>query len=177
MTVRTRKKRKVVKWFSYHMAKEIFSGKRKYFFFKMMWKDKRVNSVLVYVGPPICKIVGEFDIKSYYHYMPIFMLWDKVKDKVKETVDEFYNFFDRFYLGSYVEIGATREYAQPLDCCDVGLKSPPSTFLYIKERNCTVFVNYEMRETNLTERQAKNLVKKYKEINPTDNIWYEADHN
>ncbi len=60
-------------------VQRIFSGEKKFEYRRNIFKNKSVDTVVVYATKPIGKVVGEFKIGSVLVDSPD-LLWNKTKD-------------------------------------------------------------------------------------------------
>ena len=56
-------------------ANKIFNGSKKFEFRRLVFKNKSVNTVVVYASAPVSKVIGEFDIEQVLK-LELSELWD-----------------------------------------------------------------------------------------------------
>ncbi len=112
-------------------AEQIFSGKKKYEYRKIIFKDKRVTHVVVYASAPISKVIGEFEIGTVIKE-PIGELW-KLTKKYGGVEKEFFNkYFEQRKEGYAIQIKKTLLYKTEFDIYEKYGVKPPQSFLYLK---------------------------------------------
>lgn len=114
-------------------AEKIFSGEKKYEFRRAIFKDKNVTSVIIYASSPTQKVIGEFDI-SEIHEMDPQTLWRETSKHSGINKKYFDEYFRGKEKGFAIEVGEMRKYQRPLSLMDLGVKTPPQSFCYIKEQ-------------------------------------------
>jgi predicted transcriptional regulator len=114
-------------------VEQIFNGKKKFEYRKVIFNDNEVNTIIVYSTMPVGKIVGEFKIKRVHKDCPK-LLWDKTKEH-SGIQKEFYNqYFDGRESGFAIEIDYVIQYEIPLDPKELFDKFiAPQSFSYLKE--------------------------------------------
>lgn len=95
-------------------ANKIFSGEKKYEFRKIDFKNRLIETIVVYATMPIGKIIGEFDIKQILKDKPE-SIWEKTKDY--SGIDK--SFFNDYYNGKEfavaIEVDKPRLYDEPIN--------------------------------------------------------------
>lgn len=111
---------------------KIISGEKEYEFRKVIFKDSRVNKIVVYSSAPISKVVGEFDIKEIIK-LPLNDLWELTKESSGIEEEFFYQYFGKKEYGYALKIENFKLYKKQFDIWKkYGVKAPQS-FAYIKE--------------------------------------------
>lgn len=114
-------------------VEKIFSGTKKFEFRKVLFNDKRVNTILVYSTMPVGRIVGEFQIKKIHQDSPE-GLWSKTKEHAGIDGAFFLQYFGSRKRAFAIEIGCVTLYDQPIDPKTVFTKfTAPQSFFYINE--------------------------------------------
>jgi len=112
-------------------AEKIFAGSKRYEFRKTMYKNPKVNTVVVYAIQPIGKVIGEFSVSDIHRDSPK-QLWQKTKDHSGITEAFFNEYFAKRKVGFAIEVGKTRRYPTPLDLADVLPNGfAPQSFAYL----------------------------------------------
>jgi predicted transcriptional regulator len=112
-------------------AKQIFTGKKKYEYRKVIFKDKRVTHVVVYASAPISKVIGEFEIEMVLKE-PIDKLWKLTKEYGGVDKEFFYKYFEQRKEGYAIQIKETLLYDTEFDIYEEYGVKPPQSFLYLK---------------------------------------------
>lgn len=112
-------------------VEKILSGEKLFEFRKNLFKNKGVNTVVIYSTMPIGKVVGEFTIQSILQDNPE-NIWKKTKDFSGISK----HFFDEYYFerdkAIAIEIGGITEYHPPLSLQDLGKNiCPPQSYKYL----------------------------------------------
>jgi predicted transcriptional regulator len=115
-------------------AEKIFIGSKKFEFRKVIFKNKSVKTVVVYVTRPIGKIVGEFDISEIIYDEPN-LLWNRTQEFAGITKEFFEAYFRGRERGFALAIGDVRKYDEPVSPDNI-IKNftPPQSFIYLDGR-------------------------------------------
>jgi predicted transcriptional regulator len=109
----------------------IFDGSKKYVLRKDVPKQ-RINRIVVCSKEPKKPVVGEIAVKTAL-IMECDLLWEKTKEGLDITKEE----FNKFYKNKTIGIAYKVEKAHLYNCVKsleaFGLRSIPSTFVYLKE--------------------------------------------
>jgi predicted transcriptional regulator len=112
-------------------ALKIFEGSKKYEFRKSIFKDKRVNTIVVYVSSPIKQVIGEFEIDFVLKEQPEY-LWDLTKDHAginKQFYDEYFENRESAYA---IKIKKTLKYDTPKTLFDdFNIGFAPQSYVYL----------------------------------------------
>ena len=111
-------------------ADKIFSGEKKYEFRRVIFKNKEVTKVVVYVSSPVQKVVGEFEIEAILTD-EIHALWEQTKKYAGISDTYFYDYFSDKEKGHAIQIKKTRKYKKPLCIKKDFDLLPPQSFLYL----------------------------------------------
>lgn len=115
-------------------VEEIFSGRKKFEYRKVIFTNKKVTSVIVYSTMPIGKIVGEFTIEDILVDDPQ-SIWRKTKLFSGITK----RFFDEYFTGKNqayaIKVGTLLPYNTPIDPYERWESFiPPQSFRYVDEQ-------------------------------------------
>jgi predicted transcriptional regulator len=115
-------------------AEKIFIGSKKFEFRKIIFKNKSVKTVVVYVTRPIGKIVGEFDISEIIYDEPN-LLWNRTQEFAGITKEFVETYFRGRERGFALAIGDVRKYDEPISPDNI-IKNftPPQSFIYLDGR-------------------------------------------
>ncbi|OYS57220.1 hypothetical protein CBF93_09885 [Limosilactobacillus reuteri] len=113
-------------------VERILDGTKKFEYRKKIFKNKNVNTVVIYATKPIGKVVGEFYIRNIIEDDPrtIWNLTNKYSGISKNSFDEY---FHNVQEGFAIEIDNFVKYKRELELNEVSqkLKSAPQSFVYI----------------------------------------------
>jgi predicted transcriptional regulator len=112
-------------------AKQIFTGKKKYEYRKVIFKDERVTHVVVYASAPISKVIGEFEIDTVLKE-PIDELWKLTKEHGGVDKEFFNKYFEQRKEGYAIQIKETLLYDIEFDIYERYGVKPPQSFVYLK---------------------------------------------
>lgn len=113
-------------------AHKILSGSKHYEFRKAVFKDSRVNTVVIYATKPLGKVIGEFDIESVIQDEPQ-SLWEQTKEFSGITKLFFDEYFDGREKAFAIKIKSTSTYDEPKNLKDFlpnGIA--PQSFCYLR---------------------------------------------
>ncbi|QSZ66364.1 hypothetical protein RJ40_02045 [Methanofollis aquaemaris] len=114
-------------------VRKIISGKKRYEFRKVIFKDRSVHEIYVYSSSPVKKIVGKFNVGQILEDHPE-ALWEKVKDDSGLTKSDFYSYFSGKNKGYAIEIVNFVLFEEPIDPKKIDPKFiPPQSFIYLKD--------------------------------------------
>lgn len=113
-------------------VERILNGTKKFEYRKKIFKNKNVNTVVIYATKPIGKVVGEFYIRNIIEDNPqtIWNLTNKYSGISKNSFDKY---FHNVQEGFAIEIAHFVKYKKELELNEVSkkLKSAPQSFAYI----------------------------------------------
>lgn len=120
---------KVVLSIKPEFAEKIFDGTKQFEFRKVIFKNEKVTTVIVYASSPVQKVIGEFEIEKILSH-DIDTLWDLTQTFSGITAEYFYNYFENRQVGFAIKIKRTKKYKQPRCLrADYNLL-PPQSFSY-----------------------------------------------
>ena len=111
-------------------AEKIFNGTKKYEFRKSIFKNKDVDTVVVYASSPWQYVVGEFHIEK--------ILNDNV-DRIWEQTHEFSGISEKFYRTYFahktnayaIKIGYVTKYKRGKRLSDYNVNFAPQSYVYL----------------------------------------------
>ncbi len=120
---------KVVLSIKPEFANKIFDGSKKFEFRKVIFKNEKIKTVIVYASSPVQKVIGEFEIEKIIND-DIDTLWNKTQDFSGITEQDFYQYFANKEKGFAIKIKKPKKYRNP-KClrADYDLV-PPQSFTY-----------------------------------------------
>ena len=90
-------------------AEKIFNGTKKYEFRRSIFKDKKVNKVVVYASSPIQSVIGEFDIESILND-DLDKIWERTRDSSGISEDFYRKYFANRSVAYAIKIGRVKKY-------------------------------------------------------------------
>lgn len=112
-------------------VEKIFSGVKKYEYRRSIFKNKEIETVVIYSTFPVKKIVGEFKIKNIVKDLPE-KLWELAPENTGIDKRKFMEYFDDKKEGYAIEIGKIEIYKTPKLLEELSVKKAPQSFLYLK---------------------------------------------
>ena len=106
------------------MKTYIFDGEKKYEFRKVVFKNPKVKTVVVYASSPVQKVIGEFEANPNE-------IWKKTKKYSGITEDFFYEYFENREIAHAIKIKGIKKYEKPLSLKDDFKVMPPQSYLYL----------------------------------------------
>lgn len=111
-------------------AEKIFNGTKKYEFRKSIFKNKEVDTVVVYASSPWQYVIGEFKIET--------ILSDSVDSIWKQTheysgiSEEFYRMYFAHKTNAFaIKIGRVTKYRKPKRLRDYHVNHAPQSYVYL----------------------------------------------
>ncbi|NXZ87925.1 ASCH domain-containing protein [Serratia fonticola] len=112
-------------------AERILSGEKKYEFRKSIFKNKNVDTVLIYATMPVGKVIGEFKVGDILALSPS-ELWDITKVHAGITRAFFNDYFDKRDKAFAISVESPKRYSYPVDLNDiVPGGTAPQSFRYV----------------------------------------------
>lgn len=113
-------------------VEKIFSGEKKFEYRRNIFKNKSIDTIVVYCTKPIGKVVGELKIDEILN-LDIDLLWAKTKQNSGIKYDFFKSYFHDKDHGYAIKFSEVIEYEEPIPLAHIkeGLKAPQS-FCYIE---------------------------------------------
>lgn len=114
-------------------VKEIFSGRKKFEYRKVIFLDKSVKQVVVYSTMPEGKLIGEFTIEEILQDKPN-NIWAKTHNHSGISKEFFDSYFDGRSSAYAIRIGKLKIYKNPLDPKELWDSFvAPQSFKYLDE--------------------------------------------
>lgn len=111
-------------------AEKIFNGTKLYEFRRSIFKNKNINTVVVYASSPVRRVIGEFEIDTILN-SELNMLWEETKDFSGISENFFFEYFSNKEKGFAIKIKRTKLYKKPLSLKDDFNTTPPQSFMYL----------------------------------------------
>lgn len=112
-------------------AEKILNGTKKFEYRRSLFKNRNVQSVVIYATKPVGKVIGEFKVGGILENSPN-MLWVST-EKHSGTSREFYMSYFRDCRKAFaIKVESPTRYLEPLNLYElVGSASPPQSFRYL----------------------------------------------
>ena len=112
-------------------AEKILTGKKRFEFRKVLFRNPNVQTVVIYATMPVGKVVGEFEVGGILSAGPK-KLWLQTSEFAGIAHPYFKEYFDGREIGHAIKVGKVRRYKRPLDLTEV-LPSgvAPQSFCYL----------------------------------------------
>lgn len=111
-------------------AFKIFEGEKKYEFRKVIFKNPKIKTVVVYASSPVQRVIGEFEIENILSSVPS-EIWEKTKMDSGITEDFFYKYFEDREIAYAIKIKNTKRYKNPLRIKEDFNVVPPQSYVYL----------------------------------------------
>lgn len=111
-------------------AEKIFDGTKRFEFRRSLFKNREVDTIVVYASAPISKVIGEFKIEHILQH-ELEDLWEQTKDYSgisKEYYDKYFNGKDS---GFAIKVKSTNRYKRALNLREEFGMVPPQSFAYL----------------------------------------------
>ena len=112
-------------------AFKIFEGKKKFEFRKVIFKNPKVKTVVVYASSPVQQVIGEFEIDEILTSSPE-DIWEMTKQYSGISEGFFYEYFSNKQIAYAIKIKRTKKYKKPLSLKENFNVSPPQSYLYLQ---------------------------------------------
>jgi len=112
-------------------AKLIFNQSKKYEFRRVIFKNQKVKTVLVYASSPVKGIIGEFEIDSIISNAPD-LLWEQTKYQSGIKKNKFFKYFANKEIGFAIKIKSVNQYQELLCPRENFSVFPPQSFCYVR---------------------------------------------
>ena len=120
-------------------AKKIFDGTKKFEFRKMIFKNKNIDKIFVYVSSPVQRIIGEFDIESILKDS-VNRIWEQTNYASGITEDIYRLYFTNKEIAYAIKIGNTFKYEHPKKLSEFNINFAPQSFVYITSKDSGRFL-------------------------------------
>lgn len=111
-------------------AEKIFNGTKKYEFRRSIFKDKKVNKVVVYASSPIQSVIGEFDIESILND-DLDKIWERTRDSSGISEDFYRKYFANRSVAYAIKIGRVKKYRKKRKLSYYNVTYAPQSFIYL----------------------------------------------
>lgn len=114
-------------------AKKIISGEKKYEFRKILPKQL-VESIIIYITSPCCKIIGEVQVNGTLTNT-VSKIWDATKGNTGISHKKYLQYFKDKKTANAFALGEVTLYDEKKELSEFGIKHAPQSFVYLKEIN------------------------------------------
>lgn len=111
-------------------AEKIFDGTKEFEFRRTIFKNKSIQTIIVYASSPVQKVIGEFEIEKILKE-DLNILWNKTKQSAGIDKDFFLKYFEGKEEGFAIKIKNPTKYQKSLCIKKDFNVHPPQSFLYI----------------------------------------------
>lgn len=111
-------------------AEKIFNGTKQYEFRRSIFKNRNVDTVIVYASSPVQKVIGEFRIE-YILNDDLVSLWKKTKKHSGISERYFFDYFEGKENGFAIKVKEVKKYKHPLCIREDFNAVPPQSFMYL----------------------------------------------
>jgi len=112
-------------------AEQILKGRKKFEYRKSIFKNSKVDTVIIYATMPIGKVIGEFKVGNIISLTPreLWKFTEKYAGISRTFFDEY--FFNRD-VGFAITVENPKRYSRPINLQDfIPGATPPQSFRYI----------------------------------------------
>lgn len=114
-------------------VEKILSGVKRFEYRKVKCA-KKIDTILVYATAPIMKVVGEVEVLDILSNTPT-DIWECTKKASGISRAFFDQYFEGYKTAVAYALGKVTLYQIPLDLSELGVKSPPQSFVYLENTN------------------------------------------
>ena len=111
-------------------VEEIFEGRKRFEFRKVMPSNREIHRVLIYESAPISMVVGEFTVAGLGR-CSVESMWHFCAPFAGITKREFFEYFQDCHIAQCYIINTYRKYKKPYPITLLGFNRPPQNFYYI----------------------------------------------
>lgn len=111
-------------------AEKIFEGTKEFEFRRAIFKNKNIQTIIVYASYPVQKVVGEFEIEAIIK-ADLEQLWQNTKEKAGIEETFFFEYFQGKKEGFAIKIKNAIRYQNALCIRKDFNTHPPQSFIYI----------------------------------------------
>jgi predicted transcriptional regulator len=120
---------KVVLSIKPEFAYKIFDGSKRFEFRRVIFKNEKIKSVIVYASSPVQQVIGEFEIQNIHNH-DLDTLWELTQEYSGISEDYYYQYFGDKEQGYAIEIKKTKKYRKPKCLREDFNLLPPQSFAY-----------------------------------------------
>lgn len=110
---------------------KIFDGTKKYEFRRHLPAEK-VEKIIIYATAPTKKVLGEVQVVDTISTKKS-ALWESTKKSAGIAREKFRKYFEGCACAHAYVLGAAKAYSEPKNLEDLGIKTPPQSFVYLSQ--------------------------------------------
>ena len=111
-------------------VEKIFNGTKKYEFRKSIFKNKNIDTVVVYASSPWQYVIGEFKIETILNDN-VDRIWEQTRE-YSGISEEFYRlYFSRKTQAHAIKIGKVTKFKKHKRLSDYHVNFPPQSYMYV----------------------------------------------
>lgn len=111
-------------------VEKIFNGTKKYEFRKSIFKNKNIDTVVVYASSPWQYVIGEFKIETILNDN-VDRIWEQTRE-YSGISEEFYRlYFSRKTQAYAIKIGQVTRFKKHKRLSDYHVNFPPQSYMYV----------------------------------------------
>jgi len=114
-------------------AAKIFNGSKGFEFRRTIFKEKGINTIVVYASFPLCKVIGEFEIEEIINDTPE-NIWNLTNSQAGITKEFFKAYFDKKEKGFAIKIKNVVSYSPTRLLIDYSVLHAPQSFCYLSSK-------------------------------------------
>ena len=112
-------------------AEKILNGSKCFEYRKSIFKNREVETVVIYATMPVGKVIGEFTVNGILEDDPD-ALWEQTHDCSGITRDFYQQYFNGCTTATAILVSNPKRYPHPLDLKEVsGSDVAPQSFRYL----------------------------------------------
>ncbi|MEG3169198.1 ASCH domain-containing protein [Sphingomonas sp. PAMC26645] len=114
-------------------AERIFDGSKRFEFRRSVFRDRSVQTVVLYVTRPVGMIIGEFDVARIITATPD-GLWEHTSEYAGISREFFDSYFDGRPSANAIEVAEARRFASPIEPASaIENFTPPQSYMYVSD--------------------------------------------
>lgn len=111
-------------------ANKIISGEKKYEFRKILPKQL-VESIVIYITSPCCKIIGEVQVKGTITNT-VSKIWNQTKGNTGISHKKYLQYFKDKETANAFVLGKVTLYKEEKELSQLGIRHAPQSFVYLE---------------------------------------------
>lgn len=117
---------------------KIVSGEKKYEFRKTIFKQKQVDTIVVYSSGKVGKLIGEIKFTTILSDTPL-NIWNITKEKAGLSKGDFFDYFRNKEIAHAIKIESFEPYSHAISIQEKypGI-NPPQSFVYVEKDDCNM---------------------------------------
>lgn len=111
-------------------AFKIFDGTKRFEFRKVIFKNPKIKTVIVYASSPVQQVIGEFEIDDILSHDPE-IIWKMTKEYSGISKEFFNDYFSERTIAHAIKIKKAKKYKKPLSLKQDFNANPPQSYMYL----------------------------------------------